>query len=347
MPINQLTSSNTFQQWLTSTTSLIGIANSLTDGPTITANTLLTLSATGTSLNVRNVALINVITSNTINTSIANIRGSGFAINVANSLWVSANAVINGNLTVGNLIITGTSTLTTPSFVDLSPSGNVAVTGWLTVGRWINQTGANSSFLGQIAFNNVGTSFAAAGNISVTKSATLGNVLVSGGVVNTSNLIVTSGISGNALFRNNISVSGTTTLSGNVVITGNTTMGPYTESVRDFGASVTTSQTCNLRVASFFRANLAASVTFTFTNPPEPGRVGSATLMMRQDGVGGRVATIAVQNTAGIVTKLKYSYDTFPSFDTTAGEVNIINVFTVDGGNNWYLTAPILSSNTA
>lgn len=54
MSINQLSTSNTFQQWLVSTQSLIGVANNLTDGigGTFYANTDLqvggTLTVTGT-----------------------------------------------------------------------------------------------------------------------------------------------------------------------------------------------------------------------------------------------------------------------------------------------------------
>ena len=75
MAINQLTTANTFEQWLSATQNLIATANTLTDGngATFIANTKLDVSGTGSTLNVRNSGSINVLFSNTSFLSNANV----------------------------------------------------------------------------------------------------------------------------------------------------------------------------------------------------------------------------------------------------------------------------------
>ena len=75
MAINQLTTANTFEQWLSATQNLIATANTLTDGngATFIANTKLDVSGTGSTLNVRNSGSINVLYSNTSFLSNANV----------------------------------------------------------------------------------------------------------------------------------------------------------------------------------------------------------------------------------------------------------------------------------
>jgi len=75
MAINQLTTSNTFSHWLAATSSLIFTANTLTDGngATFVANTILEISGTGSSLNVRTSAGINQLYVNTGNLLIADV----------------------------------------------------------------------------------------------------------------------------------------------------------------------------------------------------------------------------------------------------------------------------------
>jgi hypothetical protein len=75
MAINQLTTANTFQHWLTATSALISTANTLTDGngATFIANTKLDVSGTGSTLNVRNSSGINQLYVNTGNLLVADI----------------------------------------------------------------------------------------------------------------------------------------------------------------------------------------------------------------------------------------------------------------------------------
>jgi len=347
MAINQLSTSNTFQNWLTATTQLIAIANNITDGPSLSGNTLLILTKPGTSLNVTNTALINVLQSNTINTLSILVTGPGNSVNVSNSIWVGGNATVLGNITVGNITVTGTQTLGSVSFADITASGNASIGGWISTGKFIKQTGANSSFAGQVTFSNtVSNGIMATGNVVVDRTLYASNVTVSSRAT-VSTLNVTSSVVGPITFASNLTVqsTGITTLSGNVSITGNTDMGPYTETVVNLG-TVNSNQSLNLRTGSFFRANLAASVTLTLINPPPVGRMASATIVMKQDAIGGRTVSLkanTINNTEG---KIRYSYDVFPVIDTSANDTNILVLFTIDGGYNWYLSAPILSSNT-
>ena len=75
MAINQLTTANTFQHWLTATSALISTANTLTDGngATFVANTKLDVSGSGSTLNVRTSSGINQLYVNTGNLLVADI----------------------------------------------------------------------------------------------------------------------------------------------------------------------------------------------------------------------------------------------------------------------------------
>jgi hypothetical protein len=91
MAIQQISTANTFQQWLTATQALITTANTLTDGngATFIANTKLDVSGTGSQLNVRNSGSINTLYSNT-----ANITSGSITTANVNSLIGTANTAI-------------------------------------------------------------------------------------------------------------------------------------------------------------------------------------------------------------------------------------------------------------
>ena len=91
MAIQQISTANTFQQWLTATQALITTANTLTDGngASFIANTKLDVSGTGSQLNVRNSGSINTLYSNT-----ANITSGSITTANVNSLIGTANTAI-------------------------------------------------------------------------------------------------------------------------------------------------------------------------------------------------------------------------------------------------------------
>jgi hypothetical protein len=103
MAITQLTTSNTFQQWLIATQDLIATANTLTDGngATFTANTILEISGTGSQLNVRTSASINTLYANTANIVTGNVTTLSFSTASGNTITVfDANVTNAANIGV-------------------------------------------------------------------------------------------------------------------------------------------------------------------------------------------------------------------------------------------------------
>ena len=95
MAINQLTTANTFQHWLTATSALISTANTLTDGngATFVANTKLDVSGTGSTLNVRTSSDINQLYVNTGNLLVANV--TSFVGTANESIYAAISAATN------------------------------------------------------------------------------------------------------------------------------------------------------------------------------------------------------------------------------------------------------------
>jgi hypothetical protein len=106
MPITQLTTSNTFQQWLIATQDLIATANTLTNGngATFTANTILEVAGTGSQLNVRTSGSINTLYANTANIAIGNVNTLSFSTASGNTITVF-NANVTNAANIG--VITG------------------------------------------------------------------------------------------------------------------------------------------------------------------------------------------------------------------------------------------------
>jgi hypothetical protein len=106
MPIKQLTTSNTFQQWLITTQDLIATANTLTDGngASFIANTILDVSGTGSRLNVRNSGSINTLYANTSFLTTSNITTLNYT--TANGTTITARNTVATN-TANINIITG------------------------------------------------------------------------------------------------------------------------------------------------------------------------------------------------------------------------------------------------
>lgn len=106
MAIKQLTTSNTFQQWLIATQDLIATANTLTDGngASFIANTILDISGAGSRLNVRNSGSINTLYANTANITTGNVITLSFSTATGNTITVF-NANVTNAANIG--VITG------------------------------------------------------------------------------------------------------------------------------------------------------------------------------------------------------------------------------------------------
>lgn len=125
MAINQLTTANTFQEWLTATSNLIAVANNLTDNTNggFIANSSIFIEGNGSSLNVRNLANINTLQANSFN-----LTGNVATMNV------TSNGYIGGDLFVyGNVTISGNVSLDEIGFDDLLVSGSANIVGNTTM----------------------------------------------------------------------------------------------------------------------------------------------------------------------------------------------------------------------
>jgi len=68
MAIDQLSTANTFEEWLTTTSTLVAVANNLTDntGGGFVMNSSIFIEGSAASLNVRTLANINTLRANTL-----------------------------------------------------------------------------------------------------------------------------------------------------------------------------------------------------------------------------------------------------------------------------------------
>jgi hypothetical protein len=108
MAINQISTTNTFGELVTSTSALVAVANNLTDGPVFVANTQLQLRAPGTSLIVNNnVSILNVLTTNTLVVT-GNVTTGNLKITAP-----GAALVVSNTGTFSNIIVSNTSTMGT------------------------------------------------------------------------------------------------------------------------------------------------------------------------------------------------------------------------------------------
>lgn len=179
MAINQLSTANTFQEWLTTTATLVAVANNLTDNTNggFVANSSIFIEGAAASLNVRTLANINTLRANTANISnisleSGSIVGNGTITMRDANIWsniVSVNTT--GNLRVGgdahiygNLTISGNVTLDSVGFDDLDVKGSANISNNLYV------TGV-SEFTGNISAVNISMTGGLAGPTSITGPA--------------------------------------------------------------------------------------------------------------------------------------------------------------------------------
>lgn len=361
MPINNLTNSNTFFEWLTATNQLISPVNALVDGPILLANTSLRLTAPGISLNVSNNSLLNIVYSNVV--TVNTVSGNG--------LYVLGNANVARNVYTGNVFTTriyfsgggsmgGISDLTLPvTFPYVSTTANANVGTHLVVNQYIWQRGANATFNGAVLFSNTTASesinslgnILTFGNLTVSKNTITSNLTVNVttkvATLNVDTIVQPTG-TGSVKFQANTQYLGSDkTLKVDQGIldleTANTKLGPYTEKVF-VDATVNGNRSLDLKTASFFNLTITtAAATLTVINPPASGTMGSATLVIKS-GIAGATASFAAQRVNGTAGTIRWPYNTPPVLTTTLNAVNVINLFTVDGGVNWYGSAPILGS---
>ena len=190
--ISQLTTANTFQHWLIATQSLIGTANTLTNGNgnTFFANTRLEVGGTNATLNVVTSATINDLIGNTANVITIQARNLSITENVTSAFKTTSSATVGTNLTVhGNSTITGNTLISG----DLTVSGNITLD---TIGfDDLNVSGSGSfantlSVTGNSTFSNANVTSVLTANIAIitTANITSANISTTTGTIASANI---------------------------------------------------------------------------------------------------------------------------------------------------------------
>ena len=180
MAINQLSTANTFQEWLTATSALVAVANNLTDhqpGQIFAANTILDIATDG-SLNVRSSASISTLYSNTANLSgvfidTNNVSATGNGT-FGGHLSVGGNVAITENVTIGGNIATAQVTS------NLTVGGDTRISGNLTVSGNINLDSIGYDDLDISGSANIGNNLVVIKTSQFTGNITAGNIAVGG-----------------------------------------------------------------------------------------------------------------------------------------------------------------------
>lgn len=245
MAIDQLSTANTFEEWLTTTSTLVAVANNLTNNTSggFYANSSIFIEGSDASLNVRTLANINTLRANTAN--LANVLFLDNDVTVPRDLTIGRNAnvianIISANVTsrlfvggdtflYGNLTISGNTTLDAIGFNDLAVAGNANIAQTLVI------TG-NTIPLGNIVRANVTTTLnvgssivaplANIANIDLSSSSLSvpGNLTVTGTTSNITRNLVVGGNIAVANITSNAYIGGDAFIYGNLTISGNTTL---------------------------------------------------------------------------------------------------------------------------
>ena len=180
-------------------------------------------------------------------------------------------------------------------------------------------SGNNILILTQAAFDKANTG---AGGVTLANSSTTQVLYNSGGTLSGAPNITTDG--------KNISMSGALTLSAtNISTIISPTFQAYKERVINYGG-VTGANNINLALGNIFKITLNGSTTFSFTNYVADASIAQPVTVVLTQGAGGtKTATF---------TNAKYSEGATPTLSTTAGQVDVLTFFTIDGGTTWYGT---------
>ena len=223
--ISQLTTANTFQHWLIATQSLIGTANTLTNGNgnTFFANTRLEVGGTNATLNVVTSATVNDLIGNTANIISVQARNLNLTENVTSTLKTTNQAFIGSDLTVygstlisGDLTVSGNITLDTIGFDDLNVSGSGSFANTLSVTG--NSTFSNANVTSVLTANiaRITTAEITSANI-LTTTGTIASANITSANITNANVVTFIGTANTAIYAA-ISATANTALDGSVAL---------------------------------------------------------------------------------------------------------------------------------
>lgn len=93
-------------------------------------------------------------------------------------------------------------------------------------------------------------------------------------------------------------------------------------------ASVSANYAIDLSLGNVFVLTMTADTTFTFTNPPPSGKMGSFLLILAEDGTGGWTPTFPAS--------VKWQSNVLPVMAETLSTVSIFSFFTTNNGTRYY-----------
>lgn len=156
------------------------------------------------------------------------------------------------------------------------------------------------------------------------------NADINGGAIDGTIIGANSAAAGTftALTSNGIDDNGSaTTLTIDTDNTAIIKLKEYNE-VLSTNATATGAVSVNCENGPLHNLTLTGNVVFSFTNPVGSGSTSTLTLVITQDGTGGRTITWPAA--------VKWAGGTAPTLTTTASAVSILTFFTSDGGTTWY-----------
>jgi len=226
----------------------------------------------------------------------------------------------------GNIIVTyrnytiskfvpGENTVTASSIVDGTITGakitSNTISGTQIVDRSI--TGL------EIAANTIGSSNLVTTGVSAGNYGSASNIPV-----------ITVGTDGRVTYAANVATAtvDVNNITGNVNISGNVKAQTYQETFSNVSIA-SGNITCNLASATIFKTVVTSAANVIFTSPP-PNLTGFSFLIQLS-----QTGSYALTWPASI----QWPLNTAPTLSTTAGYVDTIALYTIDGGSNYYATS--------
>ena len=139
---------------------------------------------------------------------------------------------------------------------------------------------------------------------------------------------ITVGTDGRVSYASNIALS-LNSITGNVNISGNVKAQTYLETFSNVSIA-SGNITCNLASATVFKSTVTSAANVIFTSPP-PNTTTAFSFLIHLNQTGSYALTWP--------SNVQWPSNTAPTLSTTAGYVDTIALYTIDGGTNYYATS--------